>query len=121
MKGVFAVDEPTGGRWDLALDLLRRGEPFALGQITFRRVDANSVEAAVATAWAPMDLTEERARGELVQAQIRVEELCEDDAFREAVGGSPIDLVLVHDYESGNLPICRIGADGVEWLGPRPG
>jgi hypothetical protein len=121
MKGVFAVDEPAGGRWDLALDLLRRGEPFSLGQITFRRLDQGSFEAAVASTWAPMDLTDERARAELVEAQIRVDELCEDEGFRDAVGGSPIDLVLVHDYETGNLPLCRMGADGVEWVAPRPG
>jgi hypothetical protein len=120
MKGVFAVDEPAGGRWDLALDLLRRGEPFALGQITFRRLAADSVEAAVASAWVPMDLTEERARGELERAQVRVDELCADGGFRDTVAGSPIDLVLVHDYETGNLPLCRMGADGVEWLAPRP-
>jgi hypothetical protein len=118
MKGVFALDEPAGGRWDLALDLLRRGEPFSLGQITFRRIDAGSVEAAVASAWVPMDLTEERARGELERAQIRVDELCGDEGFRDAVAGSPIDLVLVHDYGTGNLPLCRMGADGVEWLAP---
>jgi hypothetical protein len=119
MKGVFTVDEPAGGRWDLALDLLRRGQPVSLGQITFRRVDASSVEAAVASAWVPMDLTEERARGELRLAQVRVDELCLDEGFRDAVGGSPIDVVLVHDYETGNLPLCRMGADDVEWLAPR--
>jgi hypothetical protein len=119
MKGVFAIDEPAGGRWDLALDLLRRGEPIALGQITFRRINADSVEAAVASAWGPMDRTEERARGELERAQVRVDELCQDEGFRDAVAGSPIDLVLVHDYDTGNLPLCRMGADGVEWLGTR--
>jgi len=120
MRGVFALEEPTGGRWDIALDLLRRGEAISLGNITFRRVDAGSIEATVASAWVPMDLTEERARGELRLAQVRVDELCQDEDFRDAVGGSPIDVVLVHDYETGNLPLCRMGADDVEWLAPRP-
>jgi hypothetical protein len=121
MRGVFALDEPTGGRWEIGLDVLRRGEAISLGQITFRQVDSQTVEAAVASAWLPMDLTEERARTELEQAQVQVNELLsEDAAFRDSIGGSAINLVLVHDYETGSLPLCRIAAEGVEWLGERP-
>jgi hypothetical protein len=119
MRGVFAVDEPAGGRWEIALDLFRRGEAFSLGEITFRRVDPACIEAAVASAWVPMDLTEQRARDELEQAQVEVDSLCEITAFRDAVGGSPIEVVLVHDYDTGSLPLCRMTADGVEWLASR--
>ena len=118
MKGAFALDEPTGGRWEIALDLIRRGEPVSLGNITFRRVDPGTVEADVASAWLPMDLNDERARGELEHAQEYVNELfSEDAAFRDAVGGSSIDVVLVHDYEGGSFSLCRMGAEGgVEWV-----
>jgi len=40
------VDEPTGSRWDLALDLLRRGEsPISIGPVTFSRGDAHPSRA----------------------------------------------------------------------------
>jgi hypothetical protein len=92
----------------------------ALGNITFRRIDPVTIEAEVASAWLPMDLDEARARGELEHAQQYVNELfSEDAAFRDAVGGSSIDVVLVHDYDTGSLSLCRMGPDGVEWLASR--
>ncbi len=58
MRDVFAVESPIGRRWELALDLLRRGERFSLGRITFRRVGGSTVEAAVESAWLPENVTE---------------------------------------------------------------
>jgi hypothetical protein len=75
MRGVFALDEPSGPRWELALDLLRRGEAFSLGAVTFRRISEEVIEAAVASTWQPQNVTEPRARDDLEAVQGRTEAL----------------------------------------------
>jgi hypothetical protein len=117
MKGVFALDEPSGPRWELALDLLRRGEPFSLGVVTFRRISDDVVEAAVASTWQPQNVTEARARDDLETARRRTEALLARDAsFRAVVGPSRIEYVLVDDYETGSVAICRLAGGEIQRL-----
>src|SRR4051794_15763950 len=121
MRGVFAVGESRGPRWELALDLLRQGEPFSLGPVTFRRADATTVEAGVASSWQYRWLTEERARKDLEEARGWVEELlASDDEFRRAVGDSSIDYVLIDDDETGSTALCRLTGNDLAWLIPPP-
>jgi hypothetical protein len=113
------VDEPTGSRWDLALDLLRRGEsPISIGPVTFSRVDAQVVQAAVESTWWVENVSEERARADLDQARRCTEELlASDERFRDAVGESKIDYVLLDDYgKMGAVAICRLVDGDVHWL-----
>jgi hypothetical protein len=79
------VDEPTGSRWDLALDLLRRGVT------DFNR--SGDVQpwrcAPVESTWWFENVSEERARADLDQARRWTEELlASDERFREAVGAA---------------------------------
>src|SRR3954470_9498830 len=98
MRGVFAVEDPDGARWELALDLLRRGEAFSWGRITFRRRDVSTVEAAVASAWSFANVTEEYALDDLRRARAEIDLLLGNDVgFRSTIGASSIDLVLVDD------------------------
>jgi len=116
VRGIFAVDEPSGPRWELALDLLRRGDAFSIGPVTFRRNDRSAVEAAVASSWQPERVTEERARRDLEEARRWVEELmASDEAFRRVIEGSAIDYVLVDDYDIGSVALCRLVRDDVVW------
>jgi hypothetical protein len=120
MRGVFEANEATGERWRVALDLLRSGKAFSLGGVTFRRVDGDTVEAAVASRWLPENLTEAYATDDLESAQTSVQSLLADDEeFRDVVGGSSIDYVLVDDYDIGSIALCRLSDDGLEWLVPR--
>ena len=117
MRGVFSLDEPSGPRWELALDLLRRGEPFFLGGVTFRRTSEDAIEASVASTWQLRNVTEARARDDIETAHTRTEALLADHpAFRSAVGPSKIEYVLVDDYEIGAVAICRLVDDDIEWL-----
>ncbi len=123
MRGVFVVDEPTGERWELALDLLRRGEPFSLGQVTIRRINLEVIEVAVASEWWPPEaLTEGLAREPLARAREGVEELLATDLnFKAAVGGSTIDYILIADLDISTHRLCRLVGDDLVWLIPRPG
>lgn len=116
MRGVFAVDDPSGPRWAVALELLAAGKPFQLGQVTFRRLDPQSVEAAVASSWQLENVTEDRARADLDAARDRVAALLTDDTeFQRAIGGSTIEYVLVDDYDIGSVPICHLRAGDLVW------
>jgi hypothetical protein len=119
MRGVFALDEPTGPRWELALEVLGRGDAVALGHITLRRTGARSVEAAVASAWLPENLTEDRALAELSEARTRIERLrASDNRFSNFLGDSTLAFVLVDDYDTGSIVLCQETTTGLEWLGP---
>ncbi|HEX8098891.1 MAG TPA: hypothetical protein VF660_01665, partial [Actinomycetota bacterium] len=109
--------ETSGPRWDLALDLLQRGQAFSLGRVTFRRIDEATVEAAVASAW--RQVTEERAREALHEARTWVENLlASDEPFRRTVGESSVEYVLVDDYDTGSVELCRLLGDEVVGLKP---
>jgi hypothetical protein len=119
MRGAFAVDEPRGPRWQVALELLGRGDAFSLGRITFSKT-GGVIEAAVASSWLPENLTEERARSDLESAQAAIEDLrLADEAFRDLLAGSTLDVVLVSDYDTGSIALCRATSTGVEWLWKR--
>jgi hypothetical protein len=116
MSGVFRVVEPSGSRWELALDLLRRGEAFSLGRMTFWPLADDAIEVHVASAWQHQNVTEATARRELETAREQLDALLADDAaFREAIGSSRFDYVLVEDYEKG-VAICRLSDHDIAWL-----
>lgn len=116
MSGTLRVDEPTGPRWELALGLLRRGEAFTLGRMSFWPLADDVIEVHVWSAWQSQNVAEATARPELETARMELEALvAEDSAFREAVGSSRFDYVLVEDYEKG-VAICRLVGSDLEWL-----
>ena len=118
LRGVFAVGdlgEPKGQRWELALDLLRRGEAFSIGHVTFRRTGPETVEVAVASDWPIGQVNERRARDDLEQARSWVEELISsDEAFRAVVADSSMDYVLVD--EIGATPLYRLVGESIQRL-----
>jgi hypothetical protein len=119
MKNAFVVDEPTGARWELALDLLRRGKGFSIGPVAFRRADSTVVEAAVTSTWQFERVTAARARADLEQARQWTEDLlASDDGFSDAIAGSTVDYVLIDDYGNGAVAICRLVGDDVRWMTP---
>src|SRR5690348_7702828 len=124
MRGVFVVGDhdPSGERWGLALDLLKRGQPFALGPVTFRRTDAATIEADVVGSWPSRPVTDAGARKDLEEARSWVEELVASDAaFRDAIGSSAVDYVLVDDYDIGYIRLCRLTDKGdLEWFVSQP-
>jgi hypothetical protein len=114
VSGVFAVDEPAGPRWELALERFALGEPISLGRITFSRT-GDAVEAAVASAWRAENLTDERARSDLEDARAAIEDLrAADEAFGNLLAGSSLDVVLVDDVLQ--VALCRVTPAGLEWL-----
>jgi hypothetical protein len=117
VRGAFTVEETTGPRWELALDLLRAGKAVAIGHVTLRRVDPCTVEATVASSWQPERVDEERARRDLEDASRWIGGLLADDeSFRDVIGASKVDFVLVDDYDTGAVALCRLDGDRIVWM-----
>ena len=105
----------------MALELLASGESFQLGPVTFRRLNPKTIEAAVASSWQLTNMTEERARTDLDAARVRVDELLREDVeFQGAIDGSTIEYVLVDDYDTGVVAICRLRDGDLVWLDTPP-
>jgi hypothetical protein len=120
MRGVFAAGEPSGQRWELALDLLRRGGPISLGPVTLRPIETSLIRVEIDRSSRP--LTADRARADFQEAKGWVEDLYTSDAaFREALGSSELDYVLVEDLDMGYIILCRLTSTGdLEWLVSEP-
>jgi hypothetical protein len=117
VRGTFDVDEGIGPRWELALELLRHGEPFALGNVTFNRIADDAIEAAVAVSLALRERDRRASPADLEPARDQTEALLTNDAARRAVvGESRIDYVLVDDYDVGSVAVCRLIGHSIEWL-----
>ena len=69
----------------------------------------------MASAWSPPRVSEERAREELEEARSWVEGLIgSDQAFRDAIGETSLDYVLVHDYDTGSVALYRLVGNRIE-------
>jgi hypothetical protein len=121
VRGVFRVEEASGPRWELALDLLRRGKSFAWGPVTFSRTAVDTVEVAVASTWQWHNLTRERALRDLVKARSEVQKLLATNShLRGAVGDSNVHYVLVNDDEVSSVAIARLVDDDLVWIATPP-
>lgn len=119
MRGTFAVDEPRGPRWDLALDLLAKGEAVAAGPVTYRSY-GGSLEAAVTSSWLPPYATAATARADLDAGRAQTEQLlASDERFRGIVGQLEVEYVVVADYDTTTVAIARLAGDELIWLGTR--
>ena len=99
----------------MALDLLRRGDRISLGPMTFCPIETSLVQVQIARSSRP--LTTDRARADFQEAKGWVEALYASDAeFREALGSSELDYVLVEDLDMGYIILCRLTSTGdLEW------
>ena len=63
-------------------------------------------------------MTEDYAAATRRAAQAEIDARLEsDEAFRDVIGGSRMDVVLVDDYDTGAVAICRLAEGGeLEWL-----
>jgi hypothetical protein len=43
-------------------------------------------------------------------------QLAADESFRDVVGGSKVDYVLVDDYDVGGVALCRLDGDRIVWM-----
>ena len=120
-KDALWVDEPDGPRWALALELLERGEyvvcmglgmtlatethphPRQLGNLLKVRVQTDR----------PDSLTSDHAIGEIQNAEVGLEEICQrSPAFAALVADRSKLFELIDDYGMGAVRLAYKDASG---------
>jgi len=92
----LSVDDPHGQRFEVALELLREGRPISYRGIHIFLRDPELVECGVITKWAPADITEEIARGEMLSGKDTIDALvAENSSFAEIVSGRDMRFSLI--------------------------
>jgi hypothetical protein len=123
MRGALSVDEPHGERWDLAVELLARGDGFvSVGPLLLYR-DANGpradgrLHAEVCTESRSGPATRRGAEA-AIEAGLRVlDDVVGDQRVARLVEQFGLVREYVYDYETGRTPQASIEPDGtVIWL-----
>jgi len=122
MSGALRIEEPSGPRFDLALDLLQAGQSFVFIDCGLR-VEDGVLNVLVPTQWEPHSITEPRAVEELRRAERNIASLAAaSPRFAAIVANLRKAFILVYDYGMGGLWLCRLLEDTFEWYEgyPRP-
>jgi hypothetical protein len=122
MRNVFEVDEPAGERWNLALELLMRGESaVAIGSLNVYR-DANGARAdgrvhvEIRATREPSSLTVGSAGADVETGLHQLDELLAHDRFAALAAEHGITTEYVSDYETGRIVLASVAADrSIAW------
>lgn len=122
----FNIDEPSGQRWQLALELLTTPDAETvlyrgIGLWNARdRSGQPSPGAFTATVQSSRDIdwvTEATAREDLDRACATLTQLREaSPEFDSVVGSRAIEYLLLDDYGMGAIHLAVLGPRGFEWL-----
>jgi hypothetical protein len=115
MSRPLRIEEPSGPRFELALDQLEAGQSFVFLKTGLRLVDG-ALQVLVPTQWEPHSITKARALEELQRAQRNIARLSSSSSrFSAIVAGFPHLFILVYDYGMGGLWMCQIRGGEFEW------
>jgi hypothetical protein len=117
MRHAFAVDEPTGERWNVALEVIARGESaVAIGDLNvLRDVGAPTADGRLcveirATTDA-QNLTRARAEADVASGLVQLNELLAKEAFAALAAEHGLSIEYVDDYDTSRTSLARIAAD----------
>jgi hypothetical protein len=123
VRGTFNVDEPTGDRWNLALEVLTSGEAFvAIGERLLVYRDANGptatgevqVEIRSSTHGLP---NAARAAEDVAAGMAQLQTLLNDDRLAQLVSEYGLAIAYVSDYDTGRVTLASVDRGGaVSWV-----
>jgi hypothetical protein len=109
------VSEPTGQRWELALERLREGHGVVFRQVALS-VGPEGLRASVGTRWDDLAGTRERALDEIGRAERVVAALIEEsNDFAALVASRPTIYALLYDYGTGAVLIAELRDGQLQW------
>jgi hypothetical protein len=122
----FEVEEPSGPRWDLALELLAdrdspetvfyRGLGLWLDRDHDGRATDGLLTVAVQSSWQLSRITETTATEDLERARAIVDNLLETDPrFVQLIGERRVQYLLLDDYGMGAIHVCTLSGDTLRW------
>jgi hypothetical protein len=117
MRGWFSVDEPSGERWALALELLKNGETVSVADVGLRLEESGDLTVMAISAWTdPSNVTTESARSDLGRAKRTLDALIDADAtIRSLAESQPPRIELIADHEIGSELIASMDGDELVW------
>jgi len=115
----LTVDQPSGDRWDLALELLASGESaVSLDGVILRR-DAHGPRATgriaidIPASSEPRFLTPAVAKRDVSRALALIDAAREaDPRFAELLTDHGVDRTYIDDYGNGSVALGDVNADG---------
>lgn len=119
VKDALIVDEPRGERWDLAVDLLTRGEGFvSLGTLLLYRstsgpVPDHRVHVEIRASSNPERLTTARRAADVERGLAYLEEILRDERFAELTVLYDVVCEYVDDYDTGRVLHATVDREGV--------
>jgi hypothetical protein len=115
-KNAFVVDEVSGPRFELALELFLSGRSFEFHDVAFRAEGDNAVHCIVDSSWEMTNVTMASAAEDLdYGASAFADLLAQSPAFASAVEGRPIYFDLIEDYGNGSILLCTRTNGTVTW------
>ena len=106
-RDLLHVEEPSGERWELALDQLRQGRTIVFRGAAIS-VTGRTLIVEVPTTHAPASIEARYADRLLDGAEVEVAALLEaSPEFADLVQDLPLVVRLIHDYHTGSLLVCQ--------------
>ena len=119
MRGALSVDGPSGERWDLAVDLLTRGDGIvSFGPLLLYR-DANGANAdgrlhvEVCSPRGPEHQSTQHAESEVAAAFVALDAVLADGRVADIANRHGVVREYVWDYDTGRVLLGTIDPDGV--------
>jgi hypothetical protein len=118
MRGAFDVDQPTGERWDLALEVLERAESaVAIGGLNLYRVAGgpradHRLHVEIRATATPESLTRARAETDVAAGLSQLDELRSDKRFAALAAQHGVAVEYVTDYDTGRTGLAAVAANG---------
>jgi hypothetical protein len=119
VKDALVVDEPRGERWDLAVDLLTRGEGFvSLGTLLLYRSTSgpvldHRVHVEIRASSNPERLTTARRAADVERGLAYLDEILRDERFAQLTALYDVVCEYVDDYDTGRVLLATVDREGV--------
>lgn len=109
--------EPNSVRFQLALEQLRVGISIDFGEINFWLSPEDSIlEVRMRSNWNIENVTNETAFSDFEEARRMVAYLeAKDSDFANLLRSHPLRYILINDYGTGIVEICRFMGDKIIW------
>jgi len=126
MRGTFSVDETRGERWDLAVEILDRGDGIVSIEPLLLYRDANGphsdgqVHAEVVSRF-QHEPSSDRAEAEVASGMRTLDLVLADERVARLVARHGLRRDYVSDYETGRVTYATISDDGTLTWNPTSG
>jgi hypothetical protein len=115
-RNAFVVDDASGPRFELALELFLSGGSFEFRDVAFRVESDNAVHCIVDSSWELANVTQASAAEDLdFGASVLADLLGQSPVFASVVEGRPIHFDLIEDYGNGSILICTRTDETITW------